>query len=100
MKQPTVGEPNEATKTCWGCEAKTPYNQGFCEECWEMLSADEQEVYYIAHDSDFSSEIAASVRLGTSNYIKRLRRPIRQTYSPDFLEESSLPDLDLGFGEL
>lgn len=102
LEQPTVGEANQSRKSCWGCDEWTPYNVGFCSECWSLLPEGDQQVYVLALGA--SPSIGGAVRVACSQLIKDIRRP-KRPYTPVFERpqkkvKRKLPDINLSLGDL
>lgn len=45
MIQPLIGEDAGSAKACWSCAHTTPYNQGWCDDCWSSIPDAIQEIY-------------------------------------------------------
>lgn len=43
--QPIFAEGSGSSKMCWSCAATTPYNQGFCDDCWIAMPVEVKFIY-------------------------------------------------------
>jgi hypothetical protein len=82
------------TKQCWSCDATTPYDVGWCEECFAKIPLSLREAI------SFEEPWGGRVRMALADTIRAMRygasRPAR-TYTPKPPKEKpsiSLDDLD------
>lgn len=102
MEQPQLGEVNQSRKQCWGCPEWIPYEFGFCDACWSLLSEVEQQVVTLTLGC--APTLGGQIRGAVAQHIKNLRRPPSPPYSPVFQREKKvrreLPPINLELGDL
>lgn len=74
LLQPLIGPPTQASKRCWTCEADTPYQQGFCDTCWEALPLEVQGLYTIMHPT-IPQPYAGAIRSAIVSCLSAQLRP-------------------------
>ena len=82
----------QAQKECWSCHNRTPYDEGWCPECQELIPGDIEQALALA----LSEPFAGAMRRGVSDIIrvKRARANIRVATSKK-LTKLDLNDIEI-----
>lgn len=102
MKQPLFPHPPNysGSKKCWTCTTTTPYNQGFCEVCWEELPVPAKHIFQEAFVSGlelFRPHIQQAIVQGlqAKRFSERPKEPERVYFRSLLLPPVNIDDLDL-----
>lgn len=70
----------ESTKQCWSCEATTPYEIGWCEDCIAFMPLQiAQLADSVSITSDLPPSLSGACRMAIADWLRQKRRPAQQS---------------------
>lgn len=88
---------SEGSKKCWGCDASTPYSQGFCPQCLQEMPM--EVVLLLKPISLIPQPYLGALQMAVSDALKSVRRakllPKREPLPKKVVVDFNDLDLDL-----
>jgi hypothetical protein len=84
-----------STKKCWSCDAITPYEEGWCDTCYELIP----EVLTEPAVQWTPEPFGGAIRMAIAQVVRDLRRP-KRAYTPVFERKTKAGKQKLSLGDL